>query len=165
MCSGRKEGRICLCRPCWPNLDMQGVNGKSYFSYSFQMIPMDNMHAVWSSFSSALQCSARAVYTTRHNYSRKWNYHNIYPRLRENISEHLSSEKPPPPSTYNHKNCFHARRQSERRASVICGLWVWPHKTCCLTKVVITPSVGLSCYVASGLMRLDRAGFLSKPLF
>ncbi len=94
------------------NLSMQGVKemDKWYLSLllqSFQIDPINNRRAAWSSLVLPLCTPApETACETRHNYSRKWNYHNIYSRLKQNIFEHFSSEKPPPSSTYNHKTAF-----------------------------------------------------------
>lgn len=113
-------------------------------------------------FSHSAPRHQKTVPKSRHNYSYKWNYHNIYSRLKQNISEHMSSEKPPPPSTYNHKTAF-MLRDNQREEVVLSAVFgsdltrpaVWPRLGSLL--------VGLSCYVPCGLIRLALAGFSYKP--
>lgn len=153
--------------PCSLKLNTQGVKemDKWYLSLllqSFQMYPTNNRRAAWSSLvlrlcTPAPEQSARPDTITHANeiiitFTQDWNRTFLNVSLLRN--PHLQPQ-----------NCFHARRQSGWRASVICGIWEWPHKTCRLTKVGLTLLVVLSCYVASGLMRLTLAGFLYKPLF
>ena len=99
--------------PCSLNLKNAGCEGSGQMALllqSFQIDPINNRHAARSSHVLLLGSPApETVWKTRHNYSRKWNYHNIYSRLKQNISEHFSSEKAPPPSTYNRKAAFMLR--------------------------------------------------------
>ncbi len=89
--------------PCHLSLNMNGVRDKdkcylSLLLQSFQSDPINKRRATWSSL-----MSCQSVSKTRHNYSCKWNCHNIYSRKKLNILEHLSSEKPLPSSSYYHK--------------------------------------------------------------
>lgn len=114
LCSRRKEDRAvdpfvqsqCL------SLKHAGCEGKGQMvSFTTPQVPFKLIQKTIGVPPDPLVLSLctpepKTVCKTRHNYSRKWNYHNIYSRLKQNISEHFSSEKPPPSSTYSHKTAF-----------------------------------------------------------